>query len=473
MAAHSGHIKSFGFTKGYGFIISEEFPDQEVFFSKRHLPQEVNNALNGGGGGLQLAGKPVNFTVETNQQGKPQANNIQFVASEGDNMVGTVKSYNSAKAFGFLQCESVPGQDIFFSKREVNPMFQEVNLAGMSATFLLSYAPDGKPQAKMVAPTGGGGGMAWGKGGCKGANGNKGGCLAPVAMWNPMMALNACAKGMGGWGKGGGNGWCKGGNSWSKGSMGWMGGGMVRDKAMTGIVKSYSDQKGFGFIQSQGVPTDIYFKGNGQSFFSGQPVSFFLNHTPDGKAQARSVSVGFSEGDVVIGSVKSYNASKGFGFIEVPDKPGDIYFKKELVPTDMQEEQIIGRQVQVMVHMSPDGKPQASGLDFSESGALDGSNGTVSHEPSGTKRAMGNWNNSQPKRMKEEPSVQMMMQGGECEGMVKSYNPMKGWGFIRTDMLPQDVYFKGNFPQAQPGTPCRFRLNYTPDGKPQAQGVEM
>jgi len=487
MATHTGTIKSFGFNKGYGFILSDEMPGEEIFFSKRNLPRELNDAINDRNTGITMAGKQVTFSMETNNAGKPQASQIKLVASDGDQLVGKIKSYNQAKGYGFLESASIVGQDIFFMRRELNPAFADAPLTGMSASFTLTMASDGKPQAKMVSPSPGGkGGCMGGMGGwgdCKGGKGGKGdcwgGCGGMGGMWvSPMMALpspngKGCwGKGGNDWGKGGGNDWGKGGGWGKGGDGGWGkgGDGGQRDKAMFGMVKSYNDAKGFGFINTPQIPADIYFKGMGQSFSQGQTVSFYLNLTPDGKAQARNVSMGLSEGEMAMGSVKSYNAAKGFGFIEVPDKPGDVYFKKEQVPDGFKDEQLAGRQVQFTAHFSPDGKAQVAHMEF-----MDGSAGVQVQQPAGgVKRSMGNWNNSQ----QQQPAKRMRVESGDATGMeidgtVKSYNQAKGWGFITSDHLPQDVYFKGQYANAVPGNACRFSLIYTPDGKPQAQNVQF
>jgi len=439
---HTGVIKSYGLKKGFGFITSEEFPGEEVFFSNRILPREVLDSFNDRSG-IQLAGKTVSFTVTQNDNGKLAAGEVALVVADGEDSVGKVKSYNPNKGYGFLTSASVEG-DIFFTKRDLAAHCQHMNIAGASATFKLVVAEDGKPQANQVSPQGMMGAMAalpW-----------PGMGMAPGI---PMA-----------WSKGGGFG----GGCGGKG----MGGGGCwkapeRDRPMHGVVKNFDDNRGFGFIHAPEIPRDIYFQGQGSSFSQGDRVSFYLNYTPDGKPQARGVSPGFTDGESLTGTVKSYNAANGFGFVQVPDRPGDVYFKKECLPAHLQEEVLSGRTATVVVHLAHDGKPQAQQMDVLD-GEAPPRQGIKRAAVDGVIRPMA-------KRAKVaedvddsyvDPSADI---GSELEGTVKSYNLNTGWGFIKTHHLPQDVYFKGHHPEAAPGTRVRFQLAYTPDGKPQGNSL--
>merc|ERR1719361_1906750 len=87
--------------------------------------------------------------------------------------------------------------------------------------------------------------------------------------------------------------------------------------------------------------------------------------TPDGKPQARGVVRGLAEGQSCLGTVKSFNVGKGYGFIAVPDQPGDVYFKKELVPPNLVND-VVGYTVQFTVSLKSDGKPQVQVAQFLE-----------------------------------------------------------------------------------------------------------
>jgi len=457
---YTGQIKSYGLKKGFGFIVCEELPGEEVYFHNRVLPREIVESL-AERSGVQLAGKTVSFTATTGDSGKIQAEQVSFVATDGDEMVGRVKSYNGAKGFGFLSCASVQG-DVWFSRKDLPPSCQDMPLAGATAKFRLGYAQDGKPQAKQVAPQGVMTGMMalpWGKGGGGPAGYGKGcggyGGYGGKGFGGGYGGWGGC-NGFGG-GYGGGYGGYGGYFGGGKGGGGKSGGG--RDRAMHGMVKSYDDNKGFGFILAPEVGRDIYFQGHGTSFSSGENVSFYLTFTPDGKPQARGVVQGYTEGESCQGEVKSYNRKNGFGFLQVADKPGDVYFKKDVLPAHLQEEDLAGRTANFTVHLVNDGKPQVGQIEFVEGGA----------PQAGTKRSMS-MSRSIPaaKRAKIETSAE-----GEMEGTVKSYNSGNGYGFIRCQQVMQDVYFKGNYPDAAPGSHVKFTLAYSPDGKPQASNVNF
>mmetsp|Transcript_67491 Transcript_67491/g.137386 ORF Transcript_67491/g.137386 Transcript_67491/m.137386 type:complete len:282 (+) Transcript_67491:2-847(+) len=276
-----------------------------------------------------------------------------------------------------------------------------------------------------------------------------------------------------------------------KGMMGKVG---SQDKPSCGIVKSFNPMKGFGFIASNDWPTgDIYFKFQGDALKAGSAVSFTLNVRPDGAAQAANVTPALSEGDMAAGSIKTFSDKHGWGFVSVAGQP-DIYFKKQDLPADLQildSNSLLGQEVRFSIHVTPDGKMQM------KSGAVgkQGMKRTLGAPPSntgiipayGSKGGMGAaggaygdagaWGESS-KRFKG--GGKGGAKGGDSlEGVIKSYNPAKGFGFIGCDATGCDVYFKGsNVPpeyQAQPlqGASVLFQVIYMPDGKPQAQTVQI
>lgn len=72
------------------------------------------------------------------------------------------------------------------------------------------------------------------------------------------------------------------------------------------------------------------------------------------------------DGPRFIGSVISYENSKGFGFIECPSVPeGDIYFNRSHLPPQLQGQHrldIRGALVEFSVFLTPDGKPRAESI---------------------------------------------------------------------------------------------------------------
>merc|ERR1712228_131823 len=70
--------------------------------------------------------------------------------STGNQMKGTVKSFNTAKGFGFLSAPGVAG-DVFFMKSVLPAPAQEnTNLSGQVVTFELATTTDGKMRAEGI-----------------------------------------------------------------------------------------------------------------------------------------------------------------------------------------------------------------------------------------------------------------------------------------------------------------------------------
>eukprot|EP00449_Zooxanthella_nutricula_P000720 CAMPEP_0198501788 /NCGR_PEP_ID=MMETSP1462-20131121/8913_1 /TAXON_ID=1333877 /ORGANISM="Brandtodinium nutriculum, Strain RCC3387" /LENGTH=205 /DNA_ID=CAMNT_0044230845 /DNA_START=101 /DNA_END=714 /DNA_ORIENTATION=- len=158
---------------------------------------------------------------------------------------------------------------------------------------------------------------------------------------------------------------------------------------LTGAVKNFGPEKGFGFLESAVVEGDIYFQGrflppdmlaaqtNGIDL-RGLPVAFELTHSADGKPQARNiVAIGggiqaaaqaaqaAGAGQHHQGEVKSFNEVKGFGFIECQTIGVDVYFQKKDIPDHLQGQNIVGMTVDFHNKITPDGKTQAMNLVFS------------------------------------------------------------------------------------------------------------
>merc|ERR1740129_1729636 len=105
----------------------------------------------------------------------------------------------------------------------------------------------------------------------------------------------------------------------------------------TGLVTSYGAQKGYGFISSDQFPSDVFFgrqtlptelkDGFARFDLSGKRVRFEVSdQSNDGKFIADKVYLEPVVGERFIGQVKSYNASKGFGFIGSSSLEGQDFF---------------------------------------------------------------------------------------------------------------------------------------------------
>lgn len=68
------------------------------------------------------------------------------------------------------------------------------------------------------------------------------------------------------------------------------------------------------------------------------------------------------QANVLIGTVKSYSAVKGFGFMIHPDISQDIWFAKETVAAEYRTSDLAGTTMSFELFRAPDGKPQARNL---------------------------------------------------------------------------------------------------------------
>jgi len=297
------------------------------------------------------------------------------------------------------------------------------------------------------------------------------GPMPPAMVSQLQMVLAAGGKG----GKGGtivGKGGLKGGEVVKGGGKGGGFGGGGDDKVNhSGVVKHFNVEKGYGFISSPSVPAgDAYFK-SAEPLAIGQSVAFKLRYMPDGKPQAHEVCRAFEAGEEPVGQIRSYNQLKGFGFIKPDGKPQDIYFKKEELPEELRElsaDDLVGCTVHCTVGLQKDGKPVGKSVLL------------MAWADPATKRPAAAMGAAPEQWAAKRLRVDAQAAAGETyDGVVRSFNPNKGFGFVRPESLPSDVYFNSNaLPEAYrymdlTGATLRFALHFTPDGKPQANSLEV
>ena len=81
-----------------------------------------------------------------------------------------------------------------------------------------------------------------------------------------------------------------------------------------------------------------------------------------GKGGGGGYGAGLGSANVLIGTVKSYSAVKGFGFMIHPDISQDIWFAKETVAAEYRTSDLAGTTMSFELFRAPDGKPQARNL---------------------------------------------------------------------------------------------------------------
>jgi cold shock CspA family protein len=186
----------------------------------------------------------------------------------------------------------------------------------------------------------------------------------------------------------------------------------------SGIVKSFSERNGYGFINTPGQVGDIKFGKMdvpGGTIAAGTNVTFSTEVTPDGRIQAKNIvpsggmkrpasAMGNNMGNMgnmndmmtammsmmggnmgkpmkqqrtgpkptetatgqySSGTIKSYNSAKGFGFLSSPSMANDAFFMKSSLPTEIREShgnELTGQAVQFELVYTSDGKVRAQNL---------------------------------------------------------------------------------------------------------------
>lgn len=359
----AGVVKSWNSAKGYGFINSEGLGiEGDVLFTWQELPPDAQEVR-----GSFLQGRPVTFEAEERPDGRVKATSVQIIAVEGQPVAGSIKSYNEKNGYGFVTSSSLPA-DVRFHRQDIPLVAPGANLIGSLVTFVPVALTDGKLRVSNI--------MFQSKQTAEKMNVMNVMTIPKIQKGAPMLRVPVVQQ------------------------LHQQGFGMAKapqlgGKAITGQVKSFSDKNGYGFIRTPQNPNlDIKFGRNdvpGGTITVGAQVTFLVAVGPDGRAQARSVTLqgqgplhgqglkrtfmaddggSWGAGALALkhqrmgtssrGIVKSYNATKGFGFIESSN--GDIYFMKQTLPAHVQEMDLQGQVLEYELATAPDGKLRATSV---------------------------------------------------------------------------------------------------------------
>jgi len=320
----AGRIKTFSDQNGYGFIESAMLPGSDVRFEKRDFDQLMP--------GANLKDQLVIFQVATQPDGRQRVSKLMFQSSkiahnlkaEGGAMAGQnggmCPYFPQGQCHKGAQCKwshAVAGQ-MGGLKRGADAMEQKQCPYFLKGTCQKgdeckwSHATGGSAVSMFALGNGVLGNSAmvgkqcpyFAKGTCQKGDeckwSHSPGGSAPPSFANsavgkecPYFAKGMCQKGAE----------CK----WSHGgstSSGTFGGAFKKQKAeatstgqhASGIVKTYSAQKGFGFITAHDVPADVFFMKSDlpveaqEEDIKGCGVNFELMSMPDGKLRANSIT---------------------------------------------------------------------------------------------------------------------------------------------------------------------------------------
>jgi len=359
-----GVVKSYNGSKGFGFIQSDGI-DGDVLFSRHELPDDAKEVR-----GKFLEGKTVNFEAQAGVDGRPKAVRMTILPSEDDFMAGCIKSYSDRHQYGFITSSAL-AEDVRFERKDLDPFIPGAQLKGELVIFKAMSTPDGKLRVSQVRFQSGK--IAEKFRTMTALNGMVGINMNPVPTSSIPTPTQAPVP-----------------TSAAVPSDGQMLG------TQSGVVKSYNEKNGYGFINLPNSSTDIKFGRadvSSASIAVGAAVQFELTVLPDGRAQAKGVTtvqnqgikrergapsfgiatapepkqskVGFGAqgtGRFLGGTIKSYNAHKGFGFITTGTVRSDVFFMKSNLPLELQNLALQGRTASFELMSAPDGSYRAQNL---------------------------------------------------------------------------------------------------------------
>jgi len=252
---------------------------------------------------------------------------------------------------------------------------------------------------------------------------------------------------------------------------------------ISGTVVSFNPKKGWGYIHSPelfhqyGKDTFLHRNFMMEELSIGDAVSYMMELREDGMPQARDVrsqnrpgrfaaapAAHFSPAPAqhaiaqrYSGTVVSYNAAKGWGYIHTPELLAhygkDTFLHRKFVS----EELNIGDVVSYLLDFREDGMPQAR--DVRAQKAL-GRNAAASATQS---RSFAHGGGA----------------SGRFSGTVASFNPLKGWGYIHSPELfnqyGKDTFLHKNFmvEELNAGDEVTYSIELRDDGMPQARDVRI
>src|SRR5262249_27091407 len=125
-------------------------------------------------------------------------------------------------------------------------------------------------------------------------------------------------------------------------------------------------------------------------------------------------------GPAIDGTVKWFNAEKGFGFVELADGSGDVFLHVAVVEASGHDTVEPGTKLSVQVGVGQKGRQITAVL------AVDTSTAAA---PRARARRLS------PGRQRPDPA-----NASEVEGIVKWYNPQKGFGFVVCEDGEKDAF---------------------------------
>ncbi|CAE8640420.1 unnamed protein product, partial [Polarella glacialis] len=308
----TGTVRSYNGAKGFGFITGQgAFAD--VMFSRMELPEDTREVR-----GKFIENRLVSFDAMIKPDGRAKATSVMLMPQQGLGNPGTIKSYSDKHGYGFVSSHSLPGSDAHFKKGDFSNPVSGGNLQGELVIFEADTLPDGKMRvtkiqfqsAKIAEKVNGGASMGMGMG---------------MGMPN-MMGANQVMQ-----------------------QMNQMNPGMPMAQQMAMMQALQMQQMGMGMQGMKRGASDMM----GGAFKVAKTADVAVTTT----------------GQIMNGSVKSYNPQKGWGLIASPGIPsggsgasGDVFFMKSNLPMEVRDTNVTGQSVTFELVQTNDGKYRAQNV---------------------------------------------------------------------------------------------------------------
>jgi len=462
-----GTIVRYDETNGYGFILLDE-RGEDVFFPRSSLPLELNSAVRRG---QSIIGSRMELEVKVKPDGKLRAANLVLLGAgpveempvegepmEGERYLGRIATFNRQKGYGFVASPDLRN-DIFFM-HNLLPKGLDRDSPDLIDTVVEYEIGMREDEDK------------------------------PRVVWMGMPRQPPPGAGHGG------------------------GGGGPHDVAR-GVICSFDEVKGFGFIAPEGLPEDVFFAqaelphpfcapgGARRDQLMDRRVEFQVKQMPGGKfrglrlfflgsGQAPGPMLGPGMARPVlgpnqrVGRVRKFDKAKGYGFIVVPGESQDIFFLPSALPPEVpKSEKVVDMEFSFDLSFSDDGKPRASRLMPWHSGLMPPmmpppmiAPGILAPPPipptGGARESRGEPREASGRGRRGHP---------RSVGNIQRYEKAKGYGFIAMPGSRENVFFmRSNLPRGLRerddeeqlrGLEVSYELYTKEEGKPRARDLQV
>ena len=225
----------------------------------------------------------------------------------------------------------------------------------------------------------------------------------------------------------------------------------LQAQQLQGYAQPVYAQPGYaqpGFAQTGYAPTG--YAPSGQLVYAqtgyAQPV--YAQPVPQFAGAAQLQATAAQPQSMMSGTVKTWQASKGYGFISVEGLEADVFFMRTELPPELQNQaNVEGHHVAFELRRGSDGRPRGYGLKLIAAAA----------------------------------AAQAESSGPRMEGTIKSFSERHGYGFIMSPHLARDIHFKLQDVPAQyqalgtnlAGKEVTFDVDTLKDGKYRAHRLEL